>query len=68
MFGKNFSLNSNAMRELRGIMPTFAARDDADMLRKALALAKVMAQSADEHNSVRIILPDGQERRVNLDR
>jgi hypothetical protein len=45
---------------------SFGTTDSAEVIRKALGLAKLAAENADDMNSVTIVTRDGGYKRINL--
>ncbi len=53
----------DAIAELKG---AFGVKTNAQVIRKALALARVAAQNADEQNTLTIVSPGGGEKKILL--
>jgi hypothetical protein len=62
-----FEVDKATLDAIAELKERFGVKTNAQVIRKALALARVAAENADSHNTLTIISPDdGQKQKVLL--
>jgi hypothetical protein len=59
----SFVADSATLDAIAELKDRFGVKTNAQVLRKALALARVAAQNADDQNTLTILSPDGREKK-----
>nr|WP_294505809.1 hypothetical protein [uncultured Rhodopila sp.] len=61
-----FEVDKATLEAIAELKSAFGVKTNAQVIRKALALARVAAQNADEQNTLTIVSPGDGERKVLL--
>ncbi len=61
-----FEVDKATLEAIAELKSSFGVKTNAQVIRKALALARVAAQNADSNNTLTIISPQKEERQVLL--
>jgi hypothetical protein len=62
----SFVVDRKTLAAIEELQTKFGAADSAEVIRKALGLAKLAAENADDNNSVTILTRAGTQKRINL--
>jgi hypothetical protein len=65
-FATSFLVDKETLASIEALKSTFGTTDSAQVVRKALGLAKLAAENADEGHSLVIVAPDGTRKRIRL--
>jgi hypothetical protein len=65
-FATSFLVDKDTLDLIEGLKPTFGTTDSAQVVRKALDLAKFAAEYVDARKSLTILAPSGDRKRVRL--
>jgi hypothetical protein len=65
-FETSFKVDKQTLAAIEDLQSKFGTTDSAEVIRKALGLAKLAAENADDDNSVTILTRDGTRKRINL--
>ena len=61
-----FEVDSTTLTAIAELKEKFGVRTNAQVIRKALALARVAAQNADDENTLTILDPNQQQKKILL--
>jgi len=61
-----FAVDANTMKALESLKTSFGVKTNAQVIRKALALALVASQNKGIDNTITIISPDGNHKQIIL--
>ena len=61
-----FEVDKATLDAIAELKDAFGVKTNAQVIRKALALARVAAQNADDHNTLTIVSPGDGEKKVLL--
>ncbi|WP_308721475.1 hypothetical protein [Komagataeibacter xylinus] len=59
-----FAVDANTMKALESLKKSFGVKTNAQVIRKALALALVANQNADSSNTLTVLSPDGEKKQI----
>lgn len=59
-----FAVDANTMKALESLKESFGVKTNAQVIRKALALAMVATQNKDGNNTLTIVSPDGEQKQI----
>jgi hypothetical protein len=61
-----FAVDAATLAAIAALKGKFGATTNAEVVRKALTLARIAAENADSENALTIISPDQQQKRIFL--
>jgi hypothetical protein len=61
-----FEVDKATLEAIAELKEAFGAKTNAQVIRRALALARVAAQNADSNNTLTIVGPDNKQRQILL--
>jgi hypothetical protein len=65
-FATSFLVDDKTLAAIEALKPTFGTTDSAQVVRKALDLAKLAADNADARKILTILTPSGTTKRIGL--
>lgn len=61
-----FAVDANTIKALESLKESFGVKTNAQVIRKALALAMVATQNKDSNNTLTILSPDGDKKQIMM--